>query len=825
MAFRVRHLAAGTVCTIAGDPLLGDISNSITSHANTLAMDGAGNFYLSDRGYILKIEPGGTYQVVAGNQYKNIPIDIESIKGRGKEFAVDGAGNVYAWSQSVPATGVAGGTLVKLTPAGQVTTLVDAQGGMPWSVLLSMVADSAGSVYTSDSGGNVFKIVPGGSPAKVNSGALGYVPFLGGVLPAQLYDLTVDPLGTVYVDDGTSNLYRLTPDGHSTKLSSTNRGYLIACDRYSNVYLSGSDTPYEIVDESSVTRVNPAGEVATIASPNFGFNGESGLATQLYMSLPRGMVVNDDGSIYVVDAGNARIRKLTPHYDPFFQATDIWNAATLTAGLVAPDEAIVINGLNFTTDSDTADPSNLPTTLAGVSGTLTDASGQTFQLSLTSVTPTQVRAVMPPTLSSGHATIAITGPTGTSSGAIINVVQVAPALFSADGSGKGVASGFVALMAAEGSQSVEPIANCDSGPCVSVPIDTGAENDQTMLVLYGTGIRHRSSLRGVSVLIGGFQAQVLYAGVSDAGPGWDEVRVALKPLLIGAGEIDVNVTVDSRAANPVKVNFGQAGRLTSLVQPLGVRTDPAGNAWFTDGDSVWKVAPSNLLSLIAKKLQSPAGLAWDSQGNLYVAESQGGAIRQIEPDGSNTVYAAMSNTALQSPWGLAIDASDNLYVSDINGDRVVKVSPDGTITTIADATQVSSPAGMAFDGAGNLYIADSGNNRILRVAPDGTIGTVPAAGPQLNSPSDVAVDAQGNIYVADVGNRMVRKIAGGMMTTIAGNGNAGSGGDGDVATAASFTTISSLAVDKDGNLFVADSDSRKIREITTDGDIATIAGK
>jgi sugar lactone lactonase YvrE len=143
-----------------------------------------------------------------------------------------------------------------------------------------------------------------------------------------------------------------------------------------------------------------------------------------------------------------------------------------------------------------------------------------------------------------------------------------------------------------------------------------------------------------------------------------------------------------------------------------------------------------------------------------------------------------------------------------------------------------------MDGAGNLYIADTGNNRIRKVIPGGTITTVAGNGTagyngdniaatsaQINTPTGVAVDGAGNVYVADLNNQRIRKVTpSGTITTVAGNGTGGYNGDNIAATSAELYAPAGVAVDGGGNLYIADARNCRIRKVTPDGIIGTVAG-
>ncbi len=156
----------------------------------------------------------------------------------------------------------------------------------------------------------------------------------------------------------------------------------------------------------------------------------------------------------------------------------------------------------------------------------------------------------------------------------------------------------------------------------------------------------------------------------------------------------------------------------------------------------------------------------------------------------------------------------------------------------ATSAELNNPVGIAVDTAGNLYIADAGNNRIRKVDITGIITTVagngtqgysgdggPATNAGLSGSSGVAVDTAGNLFIADAGNNRIRKVdITGIITTVAGNGNADFSGDGGPATAAELNSPTGVAVDTDGNLYIADYHNHSIRKVDTAGTITTIVG-
>jgi uncharacterized protein (TIGR03437 family) len=193
-----------------------------------------------------------------------------------------------------------------------------------------------------------------------------------------------------------------------------------------------------------------------------------------------------------------------------------------------------------------------------------------------------------------------------------------------------------------------------------------------------------------------------------------------------------------------------------------------------------------------------------------------------------------------------VDSAGDLYIADFAGERIREIS-NGVITTVAGngtygfsgdngpatSARLYSPSGVAVDSAGNLYIADADNNRIRKVS-DGVITTVagngtegfsgdngPATSAQLYNPYGVAVDSAGNLYIADYGNNRVRKVSNGVITTVAGNGTQGFSGDDGPATSAQLDGPFGVAVDRAGNLYIADYFNSRIRILTPTGSSCT----
>jgi hypothetical protein len=335
----------------------------------------------------------------------------------------------------------------------------------------------------------------------------------------------------------------------------------------------------------------------------------------------------------------------------------------------------------------------------------------------------------------------------------------------------------------------------------------------------------------------------------------------------------------TRVAGNSRAGFsGDGGPATNaqLSDPRGVVVDGAGNLFFVDfGNSrIRKVSSSGIITTVAgngsagssgdggpavsAQLLSPQGVAVDSDGNLFIADTTsqihplGGTtynsrIRKVSSDGIITTVVAGG-----SAYGVAVDRAGNLFIADAS--RIRKVSSDGIITTVAGGNPGSSgdggPAinaglsalGVAVDGAGNLFILDKYNYRIREVSSDGIITTVagngsfpcsysgdggPATSAQLCA-SGVAVDSAGSLFIS-AENRIRKVSSSGIITTVAGNGSTNYSGDGGPAINAqlgnAFVNFTfGVAVDGAGNLFIADTSNNRIRKVSSSGIITTVAG-
>jgi sugar lactone lactonase YvrE len=341
-------------------------------------------------------------------------------------------------------------------------------------------------------------------------------------------------------------------------------------------------------------------------------------------------------------------------------------------------------------------------------------------------------------------------------------------------------------------------------------------------------------------------------------------------LASGAGAVTGTNTITTVAGTGVAGSAGDGGPATTaqLTSPEGIAVDQAGNLYIADRDNhrIRKVTPEGTISTFAgtgaagfsgdggqataAQLRNPQAVTVDGAGAVYIADTGNHRVRRVALDGVITTVAG-SGTAgfsgdggqailarLSEPSALAIDGSANLFVLEKN--RVRKVAPGGVITTIAGtgtagfagdggpatAAQLNGPEDLAVDAAGNLYIADYLNNRVRKVIPEGVISTIAGAGDKgfagdggqaasalLNAPAGLAFDAAGVLYVADYGNNRVRAVApGGVITTVAGTGTPGSGGDGGPAASAQLAGPTRVAAGG-GRLYITDYRDHRIRRV------------
>ena len=325
--------------------------------------------------------------------------------------------------------------------------------------------------------------------------------------------------------------------------------------------------------------------------------------------------------------------------------------------------------------------------------------------------------------------------------------------------------------------------------------------------------------------------------------------------------------IDSRGVITTVAGTGEEGRSgdggpateARLDKPRGVAVDDAGNLYVADTNNhrVRRVDPGGTITTVAgtgeggysgdggpateAQLSGPYAVAADSAGNVYIADSQNALVRKVGPDGTiTTVAGGAGGPHIGFPRSLAAGPAGELYIADSYLDSILLLGEDGTVSTFVGLGQpdVDQPGGAAIDSDGNAFVADTSGNRILKIDAAGVAVTVAGTGEsgysgdgglamdaEFSFPQDVALGADGVIYVADTLNNRIRKIdSAGTVTTVAGTGESGYGGDGGPASDAVFDSPAAVAVGDDGALYVVDENNHRIRKVDSTGTVTTIAG-
>ncbi len=353
------------------------------------------------------------------------------------------------------------------------------------------------------------------------------------------------------------------------------------------------------------------------------------------------------------------------------------------------------------------------------------------------------------------------------------------------------------------------------------------------------------------------------------------VALLLSFSIVYSSQAQVISTVAGPGNKIYNTNDSSFEILNAITNPNGLAVDDTGNLYIGEyydaGElfgSVFKFKPDRKLNTAggsvthggsvnllprSKRISYPHGIFVDPAGNIFVAEYSNHIIRKITPGGNVITIAGTgvqgfsgdggnaTAARLSLPNGVAVDNAGNFFFADEVNHVIRKVTPGGIISTFAGTgedgyrgdggparqAKLNRPYGVATDNAGNVYFADTYNNVIRKVSRDGTISTVagdgregyvgngtPATEARLSKPAGIATDDLGNIYVADEGNNVVRKISvNGIITTVAGNGGKGSRGDGGSAVAAQLSSPRDVAIDHNGDLYIADFGNHVIRRV------------
>jgi sugar lactone lactonase YvrE len=563
----------------------------------------------------------------------------------------------------------------------------------------------------------------------------------------------------------------------------------VAVDSRGNVYVADS--------QSEIRKITPNGIVSTLAGSSPCSGQVDGMGAAACFNSPQAVAVDGAGNVYVADTGNSAIRKITP------------------AGVV-------------TTLGPAAQPRfNSP------AGVAVDAAGNvyvadTFNNQIRKISPAGFVTTLAGSVAAGSADGMGTAARFNAPGGV--VVDSGGNVFVADSNNgkvrKVTPAGLVTTLAAS-TTFVFPINTPNTGTVFGTGIAVDQEGG--VYVTETCAIRKISANQAVSTLAG--------SGVNGSADGIGRTASFSFPSQISL-DAKGDLYVADSGNNGIRV-VTPAGVVTTLLDSPVLLSGAA------DGVGT------------AATFAGPAGLAFDAGGSVYVADSGNNEIRKISSAGVVTTLAgsgasgaadgAGTAASFNAPTGIAVDSAGNIYVADSGNNEIRKITPAGVVSTFAGSTtpgsangtgraaQFTSPNGIAFDNIGNLYVADTGNHDIRKISPDGVVSTL--AGSPTNPGSDngtgtaasfiwppsVAVDSSGNVYVADRIDSEIRKITPqGVVTTFAGSTASGSA-DGTGA-AAGFNEPQGIAVDFMDNVYVADTSNFEIRKITPAGVVTTLAG-
>jgi sugar lactone lactonase YvrE len=354
------------------------------------------------------------------------------------------------------------------------------------------------------------------------------------------------------------------------------------------------------------------------------------------------------------------------------------------------------------------------------------------------------------------------------------------------------------------------------------------------------------------------------------------ILLALQIIAFGSMSLLAQPVITQQPTNQIVLNGGNAAfsvsvsgagpmtyqwRFNGTNFPINILTRVAGNNYYPPGFT------GDGYSALFATMTRPSGLALDATGKLYIVDQYNNRVRAVDTngiintvagggnlgDGVQATNASLSLSISDVPACMAFDSSGNFYIAEAGNHRVRRVDTNGIISTVAGNgiagfsgdgglalnAKLNSPTGIAVDKNGNVFIADNINNRIRKVDQNGIITTVAGKGPALGFSGDggmatnasfsglygLAIDGAGNLLIADMGNQRIRKLdVNGVITTLAGNGIPGFSGDNDFATNASLNQPFGVAVDIYNDVYIADYYNNRIRMVSPNGIISTVAG-
>ena len=595
----------------------------------------------------------------------------------------------------------------------------------------------------------------------------------------------------------------------------------VCADLAGNIYVADAVN-------NRVRKIDVFGTITTVAgNGTAGSAGDGGPATQAQLQQPYGIAVDPAGNLYIADLGNNKIRKVSANGTiSTFPSTSL-NAPRNVALDIAGNLYIAEFGGNRILRVDTR---GSVTVVAGIG-----VAG--FDSESAPATATRINAP---------------------AGMFIDAGGTLYFADSANGRIRKVAGGVLTTI-------LGGVSDNTSNPAQLYLPTAVIEDSAGNLYIADTGnSRVRKLSQNTVTTVPGNGTDLAFdpsGNVLEVDGGFLQRLMPNNTLVTIVGEVAFNF-------------HGDGGPATSaaLYQPAGIATDASGNLWIADFGNyrVRKVASNGLISTVAggsisDNMQGPTAVALDSAGTLYITDRPNNNIRRLPVNGALQVFAgtgSAGNTGdggpavlaqFSNPNGLTIDGFGNVVVTDTGNSRVRKIQPGGTIAAFAGtnvqgysgnfsnalSAQFTSPTGLCYGPGGVVYIGDTGNHMLRRVTTDGVISAVagigyagysgdggPALDARLNMPSGCAVDSIGDIFIADSANNVIREVTpDGNIATIAGTGSPGFAGDGGAATQALLETPYAVSVDKAGNVYVADTGNNRIRRLAPSAPLLTEAAQ
>ncbi len=755
----------GTVTTLAGTSGNAGYADGIGAAARFnspygLSVDASGNLYVADTGNnaIRAITPGGAVTTLAGTGEST---SIGSVDGTGasarfnepNSVAVDGAGNLYV-------ADLYNSTIRKIAPDGTVTTLAgsagvpgynDGVGSAGWfRYPLGVAAASDGTVFVADTYNDTIRKITSDGTVTTLAGIAGAVGSTDAAGSSALFyrpsGVAVDSAGVVYVvDSGNDTIRKIATDGTVSTLAGMagqagtadgtgsdarfNNPGDVAVDASGNLYVS--DTGNE-----TIRKVTPAGVVTTLAGSPATTGSKDGVGMNAWFFSPLGIAVDGSGNVFVADADNNLIRKVTP------------------AGVVT-----TLGGLAGVMGS--ADGTGSVALFNTPSGVAVDAAGNLY------VADTFNNSIRKGVVTAGGSTPG--GSASGSGGSDSSGSGSSGSGSSGSGSSGSGSSGSSGSSGGSGSGSSGGTSGSGSASFFLYPASVAEDSAGNLYVADASNdvIRKITSAGAVSTLAGS-------SGVAGMQDGTGSAALFNQPngvAVDGSGNVYVADT-----GNAVIRKVAPDGTVSTLAGASGNR----GNV---DGTGT------------AAQFNYPLGVAADGAGNVYVADAYTDTIRKVTTAGVVTTLAGRAamagdtdgtGTAAQFnyPSGLAVNSAGTVLVADTYNDTIRQITSTGVVTTLAGSAGVpgsndgtgmyglfNQPVGVALDGAGNLYVADTGNGMIRKVTPAGVVTTVAGmagvtglndgagASALFNQPRGLVVDSTGALFVADTGNAVIRRIA------------------------------------------------------------------